>query len=204
MYNPDLEALCLRLQMQVVKSHGCICLTGPAVQHIAAAALSLVCDAGASPAKTCSPTSYDVANCHVGPSEALQQTALEPDSRSNDFRPHVTLVTKEELAACTVSRPDLLQDFQLLDSAAFFPAGIAVADMADVFYTHARAPSQPILQPGDDPKHARVRGQKSRVLTATSQLEARTDAHIDAFMEPSVGKSQRWICGQQHILVNLL
>lgn len=136
--------------MEVVKAHGCICLVGPAIQDIAADALSFLqslhTNAPASRqnvpllGSTGTTTTRNLANsltaghscndnlpsCDKGPSRTLQQTALD------EFRPHVTLVTKEEVAACKVSRSDLLQDFQLLDPTPFFPVGIAIADIANV------------------------------------------------------------------------
>lgn len=142
--------------MEVVKAHGCICLVGPAIQDIAADALSFLQSLHTNAPASCqnvpllgstgTATTRNLANsltaghscndnlpsCDKGPSRTLQQTALEPESRLDEFRPHVTLVTKEEVAACTVSRSDLLQDFHLLDPTLFFPVGIAIADIANV------------------------------------------------------------------------
>lgn len=147
--------------MEVAKSHGCICLTGLAVGHLAAEALSFL----------------RVMPATVSGSASLQhQPAVGPDDCTNDLRPHVTLVTKEELAACTISRSDLLQKFQNLDPAALFPVGIAIADVAD--RTQAVASLQPITQ---SETHLR----KSRVMGHKSPMQASTIAQ----KQPLIGKS---------------
>ena len=128
-----------------------------------------------------STCTHELPNCQVGSSETLQQTVLHLDRPSDEFRPHLTLVTKEELAACTVSRSQLLQQFQLLDSTACFPAGIAIAVKAVV--PHSVAASHSNTRPIDRVRKLRMRGQESQMLPETWQLEAK--------MEPSVGKSSQ-------------
>lgn len=147
--------------MEVAKSHGCICLTGLAIEHLAAEALSFL----------------RVMPASVSGSASLQhQPALEPDDCTNDLRPHVTLVTKEELAACPVSRSDLLQQFQNLDPAAFFPVGIAIADMADT--TQPVASSRSVSQSETHLGKYRVMGHKSPMQVSTV-----------AQRQPLIGKS---------------
>lgn len=153
------ETLCNCLQMEVAKSHGCICLTGLAIEHFAAEALSFLHGMPAT----------------VSASASLQQRpAAEPDDCTNDLRPHVTLVTKEELAACTVSRLELLQKFLHLDPAAFFPVGIAIADMADRSQTVASCVT-----------HSEIHPRMSRVMGHKSPMQASTIAQ----MQPLIGKS---------------
>lgn len=131
--------------MEVVKSHGCICLTGPVVERIAATGLSFVRNLhtltgrsvpllgtpGGNAPCTLSGTGF-LPSCSgpTTPPGNCQQTTLELDNLLAEFSPHVTLVSKEEVAAYPGRRTDLLQDFQLLDSSAFFPVGVAVADTA--------------------------------------------------------------------------
>ena len=103
-----IEAVCGVVQMEVVKSHGCICLTGTAIERTTADALSFL------------------HNLQPLLSPSCQIVSSHPDI----FRPHVTLVTKEELAACKVNRSDLLQDFQSLNRSAFSSVGIAGPDAA--------------------------------------------------------------------------
>lgn len=105
-----MNTACGGVQMDVVKSHGCICLTGPAIERTSAHALSFLHNL----------------QTHIDLSCQLVTSNLD------ELRPHVTLVTKEELAACTVSRSDLLQDFQSLNQNAFISVGIAVADAAGI------------------------------------------------------------------------
>lgn len=151
--------------MEVVKSHGCIGLTGLAIEHLAAKALSFL---HGMPATV---------------SASAQQPAVEPDDYANELRPHMTLVTKEELAACTVSRTDLLQNFLCLDPAAFFPVGIAIMDIADRPQTHAVASSQSVIQ-------SETHMSKSRVMGHTSSKQASTIAQ----MQPLIGKSSCSMC----------
>lgn len=127
--------------MNVLKSHGCMCLTGPAIERIAADALSFLSNgpiyrdqrlSGGSGNPSSLAASFSAScsdqppNCLLDPSGSVQQAAGEDSHYENGFRPHVTLVTKEEVALCTASRSNLLQEFQLLDLDAFFPAGIAI------------------------------------------------------------------------------
>lgn len=141
--------------MEVVRSHGCICLTGLAIERVTAEALSFL-----------------HMHATVTASEtAQQQTAVEPDSCIDEYRPHVTLVTKEELAACAVSRSGLLQEFQRLDTAAFFPVGIAIVRTADGAHTGTATSSQSVTKPSTHPRNHGTRGQEGPMLaSATSQI----------------------------------
>ena len=94
-------------------------------------------------------------------------------------RPHVTLVTKEELAACTVNRQELLQNFQLLSSSACFPAGIAVTAVAGEPHSTTAALSQSSLQPKD--------------LLNMTGLESSTALTTDAEMQLSSGKPKQTV-----------
>jgi len=202
---------CNGLQTEVIKSHGCICLTGPAVERIAADALSflqlphssvpasrqtLLGNIGTSASITGTTTSFPAScswskeqlNCHERSSVTLQQAELELETRLAQFRPHVTLVTKEELVACTVSRPHLLQDFQLLDQTAFFPVGLAIPDTTDAPHTCAAA-SLSSLAANDHPKDISARGQQSQMHPETSQMETQFNTQINAQTEFFVGKT---------------
>ncbi len=197
---------CTGLQMEVIKSHGCICLTGPTVERIAADALSflqlphnsipasrqtLLGNIGSSIIGTATSFpascswSKEQLNCHGRSAVTLQQAELELGTRLAHFRPHVTLVTKEELAACTVSRPHLLQDFQLLDPAAFFPVGLAIADTIDAPHTCAAA------SPAEraHPKDSSARDQQSQTQPEASQMETQSNTQINAQTEAFVGKT---------------
>ncbi|KAL0030401.1 hypothetical protein WJX79_001534 [Trebouxia sp. C0005] len=199
---------CNGLQTEVIKSHGCICLTGPAIEGIAAAALSFLqspqkgvpacrrtllgnIDTSASiigtatsfPA-TCS-WSKEQLNCHERSSVILQQAESKLGTH---FRPHVTLVTKEELAACTVGRPHLLQDFQLLDQAAFFPVGLAIADTTAAVHTWAAASPETSAEK-DHPKDLSSRGQQSQTQPEASQMETQLNTQINAQPESSIGSA---------------
>ena len=116
--------------MEVVKSHGCICLTGPSISQIADEALTCLqksdTDSTASSSRQSTPSLKQTATCSAAAPMDTTQPATVPklDNCTAQSTPHVTLVTKEELAARTISRPDLLKAFQLLDPAAFFPAGV--------------------------------------------------------------------------------
>ncbi len=194
------------LQTEVIKSHGCICLTGPTVERIAANALSflqlphssvpasrqtlsgnigtsIIGTATGFPA-SCS-WSKEQLNCH---GKTLQQAELELGTRLAHFRPHVTLVTKEELAACTVSRPHLLQDFQLLDRTAFFPVGLAIADTTDAPHTYAATSPDSSAEPGH-PQDLSARGQQSQMQPEASQMETQSNAQMNAQTEAFVGKT---------------
>jgi len=197
------------LQTEVIKSHGCICLTGPTVERIAADALSflrlphstvpasrqtLPGNIGTSNIGTatgfpasCS-WSKEQLNCHGRSAVTLQQAELELGTRLAHFRPHVTLVTKEELAACTVSRPHLLQDFQLLDRTAFFPVGLATADTTDAPHTCA-ATSPDSSAEQDHPKTLSARGHQNQMQAEASQKETQSDTQIHAQTEALVGKT---------------
>ena len=144
--------------MEVAKSHGCICITGLAIERITAEALSFI----------------QGVHANINASETFQhQTAVELDNCMNEYRPHVTLVTKEELAACAVSRPDLLQAFQRLDPAAFFPVGIAIVGMADGACTGTAASSQSVTKPSHHLRKSSMRGQEGPVqASTTSQMQA--------------------------------
>ena len=151
--------------MEVAKSHGCICLTGLAIERITATALS----------------SLHSVHTQVTASESLQQqTPVELDSCLNQYGPHVTLVTKEELAACTVSRSDLLQEFQRLDPAAFFPVGIANFDMANGACPDTAASSHSLMKPSNYPRKSSMRGQEGAMQASTASQ-----------MQPFIGKSSK-------------
>lgn len=161
----NVETLLHCFQMEVAKSHGCICLTGLAIDRITATALS----------------SLHGIHAQVTASETLQQqTALELDSCINEYRPHATLVTKEELAACAVSRSDLLQEFQRLDPAAFFPVGIAIVDMADGVYTDTAALTHSVMKASKYSTKSSMRGQQGAMQASTSSQ-----------MQPFIGKSSK-------------
>ncbi len=200
---------CDGLQTDVIKSHGCICLTGPTVERIAADALSFLQSPHISvPASrqtlpgnigtsnigtatgypaSCSWSKEHI-NCHGRSTVTLQQAELELGARLAHFRPHVTLVTKEELAACTVSRPHLLQDFQLLDQTAFFPVGLANADTSDAPHTCAAA--SPDSSTGKDhPKDLSARGQQSQTWPEAGQMETQPNLQMNAQIEAFVGKT---------------
>ena len=154
--------------MEVSKSHGCICLTGHAIERITVDALSCL------------------QGLHVQGtvSESLQQqTAVELDSCMDEHRAHVTLVTKEELAACTVSRYKLLQGFQRLDAATFFPVGIATVDMVHGAYTDTAASSQSVMKPSSYLRKSSMRGQGGPMQGNTSSQ-----------MQPFIGKSSKRFC----------
>ena len=159
----DPETLCNCFQMEVAKSHGCICLTGLAIERITAEALSFL----HMPATV---TAFETAQ---------QQISVELDSCMNEYRPHVTLVTKEELAACTVSRSDLLQEFQRLDSAAFFPVGIAIVHAADGAYTGTTTSLQSVMKTSTHLNFS-TRGQEGPMLASTI-----------SHMQPFAGKSSK-------------
>ncbi len=200
---------CNGLQTEVIRSHGCICLTGPAVERIAADALSflrlphssvpasrqtLPGNIGTSNIGTatgfpasCS-WSKEQLNCLGRSAVTLQQAELELGTCLAHFRPHVTLVTKEELAACTVSRPHLLQDFQLLDQTAFFPVGLAIADTTDAPHTCAAA-SPDSSAAKDHPKDLSARGQQSQTRPEASQIETQSNAQMNAQTEAFIGKT---------------
>ena len=200
---------CNGLQTEVIKSHGCICLTGPTVERIAADALSflrlphssvpafrhtLPGNIGTSNVGTatgfpasCS-WSQEQHNCHGSSAVTLQQAELELGTRLAHFRPHVTLVTKEELAACTVSRPHLLQDFQLLDQTAFFPVGLAITDTTDA--PHSCAVASPDSSAAKHhPKDSSARGQQNQMQAEASQMETQSNTQMNAQTEALVGKA---------------
>lgn len=134
------------LEMEVLRSHGCICLKGPAIDSIVNAAdsfLQTFCINDYLPSED-KPTPSDAAahsagvdtvscgdftfDCQTGSLQMRHAAAgSELDSRLQNFSSHVTLVTKEEVGACTISCQDLLLEFQNLDLTGLFPAGIAVA-----------------------------------------------------------------------------
>ena len=200
---------CNALQTEVIKSHGCICLTGPTVERIAADALSflqlphnsvpasrrtLLGNIGTSVIGTaagfpasCS-WSEEQLNCHKRSAVTLQQAELEPGTCLPHFRPHVTLVTKEELAACTVSRPQLLQDFQLLDRTAFFAVGLATADTTDMLHTCA-ATSPDSLTEEAHTQNSPARDQQSQTQPGASQMETQSNLQRNAQTQASVGKT---------------
>ena len=97
----------------------------------------------------------------------------------NACRPHVTLVAKEELAACTVNRQELLQNFQLLNSSACFPAGIAIMAVTGELNSTTAALSQSSLQPKD-------------LLNMTGS-ESSTTLTTDAGMQLSSGKPKQTV-----------
>lgn len=171
------DAILYALQMEVVKSHGCICLKGPAVMRIASHALScfqsLHPDSPA-PVKDTPSLNEVSSSCRImGPGSATSLLAicrstlntlrhqthqsemleLQQDNSMHDIHSHVTLITKEELAACTISRSDLLREFQLLDTGAFFPVGIAVAGANCMPHTDAAVPATIIGADPDDESH---------------------------------------------------
>ena len=153
--------------MEVVKSHGCICLTGLFVERTAADALAYLEQAhGREPA----PPQIELLG---SPSSA------ELDSCPAVFRPHVTLVTKEELAACSTARSDLLHEFQRLDPINFFAAGIAIADIPDMSQLTIAASSCSSQQKQITSSMSTVSGQGSRVPPRSTHREAQSPAHVD-------------------------
>ena len=156
--------------MQVVKSHGCVCLKGPAIDQVAEQALAHLhghgrpiassaapdtplqvqqrqgrahitgCDHEAHQTESaasssssggnslkCAEVAADADYSHSEDHDAQQESErLTPGtSQSSPGAFHVTLVTKEELASCQVGRQDLLQEFQQLNTASCFPAGMS-------------------------------------------------------------------------------
>ena len=149
--------------MEVVKSHGCICLAGAAIRRLADEALAFIKDSsptfdascasevqaslavsGSDAACGSSTSSFRVSSSstHTLPdanTDSLPETPLILESTLHETRPHVTLVTKEELASSTASRTALLKEFQGLQLTAFFPAGIAMDSKVDALSQHAAA-----------------------------------------------------------------
>lgn len=155
------------LQMEVVKSHGCICLMGLAVERTAADALSYL------------QQSHNrvPASCRTEPSSSLTGAEVDDWPAAPVSRPHVTLVTKEELAACSVSRSDLLKGFQLLDPRSFFAVGIAISDTADAVHTTSAASSLSQQQQGHS-NNTEPRDRGSKIVPKNTQAETQTQNHV--------------------------